>query len=161
MVSILDSQCHSSIYWAKPWLLFWTSVISIMVVHFECKNKCNAEKNFHIAFILPIRWQNCTEALGIETTRCQWFLLLPHKIFSALSELIFVFFKGQLDVVNVQRLPEELPVLLLAGLDVRDEEVSDAGQVAHPEGARLRGGVGVRRVVAGDWIFLIYFFLDL
>ena len=31
------------------------------------------EKNVPIAFILPSKWQNDAESLGIETTSCLWY----------------------------------------------------------------------------------------
>ena len=46
------------------------SVIFIMVGHFDCKHRCHVEKNAPIRFILPNRWQNGAESLGIETTSC-------------------------------------------------------------------------------------------
>ena len=46
-----------------------TSVISVMVGHFDCKHSCLVEKNVPIAFILPSsRWQDGAKSLGIETT---------------------------------------------------------------------------------------------
>ena len=33
-------------------------------------HRCIAEKNVPIAFILPSRWQDGAESLGIETTSC-------------------------------------------------------------------------------------------
>ena len=48
------------------------SVISEMVVHFDCKHSCFIEKHVPIAFILSSRWQDCAESLEIETISCQW-----------------------------------------------------------------------------------------
>ena len=36
------------------------------------KHRCLVEKNVPIAFILPRRWQDGAESLGIETTSCLW-----------------------------------------------------------------------------------------
>ena len=52
-------------------LLEMTSVVSIMVDHFDCKS-CLVEKNVPKAFILPSRWQDAAESLGVETTNCLW-----------------------------------------------------------------------------------------
>ena len=41
-----------------------------MVIHFDSKYSCLIEKNAPIAFILPSRWQDGTESLGMETTSC-------------------------------------------------------------------------------------------
>ena len=38
--------------------LYETSVISIIVGHFDCKHSCVLEKNVSIVFILPDRWQD-------------------------------------------------------------------------------------------------------
>ena len=42
-----------------------TSVIFIMVAHFDCIHSCLVEKSVPIVFILPSRWQDGTESLGI------------------------------------------------------------------------------------------------
>ena len=52
-----------------------TSVISIMVRHFESKNSCLVEKNVPKGFILPSGWQDGADSLGIETTSCLWWQL--------------------------------------------------------------------------------------
>ena len=36
----------------------------------EIRKACQIEKNVPIAFILPNRWQDGAESLGIETTSC-------------------------------------------------------------------------------------------
>ena len=41
-------------------------------------HRCLIEKNVPIAFILPNRWQDGAESLGIETTSC--FELLPTRV---------------------------------------------------------------------------------
>ena len=41
-----------------------------MVGHFDCKHSCLIGKNVHLASILPSRWHDGTESLGIETTSC-------------------------------------------------------------------------------------------
>ena len=48
----------------------FSSVISIMVCHFDYKHMCLIEKNVPIALILPSRWQDGAESLGIERTSC-------------------------------------------------------------------------------------------
>ena len=53
-----------------------TSVISIKVGHFDCKHSCLVEKNVPIASILPSRWQDGAESLGIATTSC----LCPYSL---------------------------------------------------------------------------------
>ena len=58
--SIGQNKCYGNI------LLYETSVISIMVSHFDYKHRCLVEKNVPIAFILPSRWQDGAESLGIE-----------------------------------------------------------------------------------------------
>ena len=52
--------------------LYETSVISIMVNHFDYKHRCLIEKNVPIALILPSRWQYGAESLGMERTSCLW-----------------------------------------------------------------------------------------
>ena len=59
-----QNQCYGNI------LLNKTSVISIMVSHFNYKHRCLVEKNAPIALILPSRWQDGAESLGIERTSC-------------------------------------------------------------------------------------------
>ena len=49
---------------------YMTSLISVMVGHFDCKHSFIVEKNARIAFILPSRWQAGAENLGMETTSC-------------------------------------------------------------------------------------------
>ena len=51
-------------------LLYETFLISIMVIHFDCKHSCLIEKNVSIVFILPRRWRDDDESLGIKTTSC-------------------------------------------------------------------------------------------
>ena len=36
----------------------------------EVQQRCHIEKNVPIVFILPSRWQDGAESLGIETTSC-------------------------------------------------------------------------------------------
>ena len=48
-------------------VLYGTSLISIMVSHFDCIHKCYVEKNAYVAFILSSRLQNGAESLGIDT----------------------------------------------------------------------------------------------
>ena len=45
-------------------------MISIMVGHFDYKLRCLVEKNVPIALILPSRWQDGAESLGMEHTSC-------------------------------------------------------------------------------------------
>ena len=44
-----------------------------MVSHFVYTHRCLIEKNVPIALILPSRWQDGAESLGIEHTSCLWF----------------------------------------------------------------------------------------
>ena len=46
------------------------SVISIMVGHFNYKHRCLVEKNVPIVPILPSRWLDGAESLGMECTSC-------------------------------------------------------------------------------------------
>ena len=57
-----------------------------MVVHFDCKHRCHIETNALIAFILPSRWQDGAESLGIETTCCLWLGDLFSVNFDTLDE---------------------------------------------------------------------------
>ena len=50
--------------------IMMSSMISIMVSHFDYKHRCLVEKNVPIALILPSRWQDGAESLGIERTSC-------------------------------------------------------------------------------------------
>ena len=43
-----------------------------MVDHFDYKQRCPVEKNVPIAFILPSRWRDGAESLGMERTSCLW-----------------------------------------------------------------------------------------
>ena len=49
-------------------LLYITSMISIMVIQFDCKHSKPVEKNVLIAFILPCTLHAGSDSLGIETT---------------------------------------------------------------------------------------------
>ena len=64
----LDSQHHL----LGNVLLYESSVISIMVSHFDYKHRFLVEKNVPIALILPSRRQDGAESLGIEHTSCLW-----------------------------------------------------------------------------------------
>ena len=80
----LGSQHHPAIYWAMELLssmtgqnkcygnilLYMTSVIYIICGHFKCKQSCFIEKNVPIEFILPSRWLDGVQSLGIEITSC-------------------------------------------------------------------------------------------
>ena len=61
------NRCYGNI------LLYKTSVISIMVNHFDYKYRCLVAKNVPIALILPSTWQDGAESLGIVRTSCLWF----------------------------------------------------------------------------------------
>ena len=50
-----------------------------MVSHFDYKHNCLAENNVPIVLILPSRWQDGAESLGIERTSCLWY---DHNCFS-------------------------------------------------------------------------------
>ena len=64
LITILPStgqnQCYVNI------LLYKTSVISIMVSHFDYKHRYLIEKNAPIALILPSRWQYGAESLRMS-----------------------------------------------------------------------------------------------
>ena len=53
-------------------IFYETSVIAIMVGHFDYKHRCLKEKNVPIVLILPSRWRDGTESLGMESTSCLW-----------------------------------------------------------------------------------------
>ena len=59
-----QNQCYRNI------ILYETSVISIMVSHFDYKHRCLIEKNIPIVLILPSRWQHGAESLLIESNSC-------------------------------------------------------------------------------------------
>ena len=67
---LLGKKCYGNI------ILYMTSLISVMVVHFDCKYSCLVENNVPIAFIYPSRWQNDDESLRIVTTSCQCHMIL-------------------------------------------------------------------------------------
>ena len=45
-------------------------MISMMVSHFDYKQRCLVEKTVPIVLILPSRWQDSGASLGIERTSC-------------------------------------------------------------------------------------------
>ena len=49
---------------------FYTTatVFTVKMAYHYGNHRCHIEKNFHIAFILPCRWQDGVESRGIETT---------------------------------------------------------------------------------------------
>ena len=51
-----------------------TSVISIMVGHFDSKYSCLVEKNVPIAFILSSRWQDDAESLWCKCVILSYYL---------------------------------------------------------------------------------------
>ena len=51
-------------------LLYVTFVISVLVSHFDYKHSRLIDKNVPIAFILPSRWPDGAESLGIGQTSC-------------------------------------------------------------------------------------------
>ena len=53
-------------------LLDETSVIYIMVGHFDYKHRCLVEQNVPMVFILPSRWQDGEESVVIACTCCLW-----------------------------------------------------------------------------------------
>ena len=69
-----QNKCYGNI------LLYETSVISIMVGHFDFKHRCLVEKNVLIALIIPSRWRDDAESLGIEhllfIMQCSNFLMI-------------------------------------------------------------------------------------
>ena len=62
-------------------LLYETSVISIMVSHFDYQHRCLT------ALILPSRWQDGAESLGMETTSCLWLHLFKNVEFCLSSSI--------------------------------------------------------------------------
>ena len=70
----LDSQHHPAIYWAKPMLWEHSILRDICVYSFwadhEGNHGCLVEKYVPILLILPNRWQDGAESLGMETTSC-------------------------------------------------------------------------------------------
>ena len=52
-----------------------TAVFTVKMADNYGKHRCLVEKNVPIAFILPRRWQDGAESLGIETTSCLWLYL--------------------------------------------------------------------------------------
>ena len=65
-------------------------MISIMVSHFDYKHRCLIENNVPIAFILPRRWQDGAESLGMEHTSC-----LSSFIDNKTAVFLIVLFKKQ------------------------------------------------------------------
>ena len=59
-----QNQCYGNI------LLYETSVISIMVGHFDYKHRCLIEKDVPMALILPSRWWYSAESLWMESASC-------------------------------------------------------------------------------------------
>ena len=47
--------------------------------HFLYKHTCLIEKNVPLALILPSRWQDGAENLGIETTSCLWYYVTIYR----------------------------------------------------------------------------------
>ena len=45
-------------------------MISIMFSHFDYKHRCLIEKSVPILLILPSRWRDGAESLGMESTSC-------------------------------------------------------------------------------------------
>ena len=50
-----------------------------MVNHFDYKHKCLIQNNVPMAFILPSRWQDGAESLGIEHTSCLCFGVIKEE----------------------------------------------------------------------------------
>ena len=48
--------------------------------------RCHAEENVPIALILPSRWQDGGESLGMETTSCLWLLRFQLRISQFISD---------------------------------------------------------------------------
>ena len=69
----IPSLCHRQLVVSIP----VRSVISVMVGNFDCKHSCLVEKN-----VLPSRWQDGAESLGIRTTsrlRYQHYAEIKHS----------------------------------------------------------------------------------
>ena len=62
-------------------------VVSMMVGHFDWKHSYLIEKNVSITFILPSRWQDGAESLGIEITRCLCFGIMTYS-YNSLSRKV-------------------------------------------------------------------------
>ena len=58
-----------------------------MVGHFDWKHSYLIEKNVSITFILPSRWQDGAESLGIEITRCLCFGIMTYS-YNSLSRKV-------------------------------------------------------------------------
>ena len=67
----LDSRHHPTIYWEKSTEWVHSSVLD-MGSQFDYKHRCLIEKNVPMALILPSRWKDGAESLGIECTSCLW-----------------------------------------------------------------------------------------
>ena len=59
-----------------------------MVSHFDYKHRCLLEKNVPIALILPSRWQDGPESLGIEHNSCLFYHLAINS-FTNKTQTIF------------------------------------------------------------------------
>ena len=50
-----------------PWFLWFPSWSAILTINID-KHRCLIEKNVPISLILPSRWRDCAESLGMERT---------------------------------------------------------------------------------------------
>ena len=55
-------------------------VTFVIFGHLDSKHRCHIEKNVPIGFVLPSRWQNGAESLGIKITICLWCLLTKPQL---------------------------------------------------------------------------------
>ena len=69
--TILPSTGQNKLY--GNLLLYVTSLISVMVGHFDSKHSCLIQKNVPIEFILLSKCQDGADSLQILTTSCLWF----------------------------------------------------------------------------------------
>ena len=77
-------------------------MISIMVGHFDYKHRFLVVKNVPIALILPNRWQDGAESLGMERTIFLWLFDYQNKLNGnpGLHLFIFVLFHTSTEFVQ-------------------------------------------------------------
>ena len=70
-ILLSTKQCYGNI------LLCETSVFIVKMADHDGNHRCLVKKNVPIALILPSRWQDGAESLGMETTSClRWKILV-------------------------------------------------------------------------------------
>ena len=71
-----------------------------MVGHFDYKHRCLVEKNVPIALILPSKWQDGAESLGMEHTCCLWqSTVCSHKPYCCFALLYTSRHQNKLDYI--------------------------------------------------------------